>query len=298
MQWDDRRWAIAVTLATIAGPFLIVWIFVAQRTSKAISVETVSRATVADLTDPALAALKLTFNEEPVNRVTAATIEVINSGTEPIERADFERPLTLRFGGSAPLLAATVGERAPQNLAPLLDYDLNAVRIEPMLLNPGDRFRLTLHLRGQFNEPEVDARISGIKEVSRMTLPEERGDQMPMAFWFLVVVPTLFCYFYLAALSNWLRRRQRKEPVLLPVRVGIALALVLGLSASTALVMAAFSWRNLPFWVLPRLPFPWSFLFWVGLLVVGIGGALLGFRTRELMQTRWDIVEKSAALAP
>ena len=85
-------------------------LFVLSRDSKELTVRTVSRAVVVDLTEPALASLKLTYNDIAVTRLTAATIEVSNSGSRPIERADFEREAVLRFSDSVPVLAARVAE--------------------------------------------------------------------------------------------------------------------------------------------------------------------------------------------
>jgi hypothetical protein len=195
MAQADNKWTTLARWVGLAGPIVAITLFFAGGQSKALSVETVSRATVADLTDPALSALKLTYQDAPVNQVTTVTLELANTGTRPIERVDFERPLAVHFADQKCLLAVTVGEKDPPNLDPQLVHDLSSATIAPMLLNPGDRFRLTLHLRGPFSEPTVDARISGIEHVTRGELHDYSFRQTVVLF--VVGVLLLGCYGYL-----------------------------------------------------------------------------------------------------
>jgi hypothetical protein len=109
----------------------------------------------------------LIYNGTPVSHLTATTIEVRNDGTTPIERSDFERPLLIKFPKSSLVLAATLGEKAPEDLQPVITLEAGAIAIAPLLLNPGDRFRVTAQLLGDFHEPAVEARISGIRAISR-----------------------------------------------------------------------------------------------------------------------------------
>jgi len=301
MRWWDapkvNTWlTIGASVVTILGPILAYWLFLSERGSKAILVTTVSRSTVADLSDPALSALKLTFQDEAVNRVTTATIEISNSGTQPITPADFERPLTLRFPGATPLLTATIGERTPTNLNPTLTSDAGAIHLAPILLNSGDRFRLTLLLRDVFTEPEVDARIAGVTTVSKTTLPDDRmRNRIPLALSALAIALTMVCYGFMSSLTLPPRRQGRKDPVvILPTRTALAFVSTLGLAASTTFVAAAaYQVDNFEFWGWPQ----WN---WVLAVLVGVGtvvttiGSMLGFRTRHKVQLNWQAVARES----
>src|SRR5947208_281526 len=110
MAWSENKWTVISALGAVLGVVVPVLLFALSRDSKELTVRTVSRAVVVDLTEPALASLKLTYNDVAVTRLTAATLDVSNSGSRPIDRADFERDLVVRFFGAAPVLAARVAE--------------------------------------------------------------------------------------------------------------------------------------------------------------------------------------------
>lgn len=201
---------------------------VQQRESKALTLETISSASVADLTDPALSVLKLTYNGDPVTRVTTATIEVSNSGTQPIQVADFERPLLIRFEAPSAVLAVTLTEREPGNLAPTLSLSSSTITVVPLLLNPGDRFRVNVVLRGDFKEPLADARIAGIRDVSRGTLSGSNPTRRGVAFLVVGSIATLG-YGYLAMFANPFRRR----PIALLPRIDVVgTVLILGMAGA------------------------------------------------------------------
>lgn len=83
--------------------------------------------------------------------------------------SDYERRIELRFSGSEsdPLLAVAVAQKNPDNLRPDVSSDNSKLTLKLMLLNPGDSFRLTVHLRGRFRPPIVDGRIAGLREISQ-----------------------------------------------------------------------------------------------------------------------------------
>ena len=96
------------------------------------------------------------------------------------------------------MLSVTLNEKSPNDLKPLITSDDKGISIAPRLFNSGDPFRLTVQLRGDFNEPEVEARISGVPTISRKIFrspdPTRRGIILMTAG----IVTTWF-YLYIAA---------------------------------------------------------------------------------------------------
>lgn len=170
MNWDSK-WTAVSAIAAVASFLLPVIFFFTGRDTKELTVETVSHSVLVDLSNPALSSLKPTYNDVSVDRLTVATIEIRNTGTRPIERADFESPIVLRFNNALDVLAATLSEKKPGDLTPIITSDMNGISIAPLLLNPGDLFRLTIQIRGIFSEPAVDARISGVPSIARQIYP-------------------------------------------------------------------------------------------------------------------------------
>lgn len=229
-----NRWTVIAALAAVAALIIPIALFLLERQSKTLTVDTVSTSNVADLSDPALSVLKLTYKDQTISRVTAATIQVANTGTVPIEMHDFERPLTIRFDNDSMILAASPSEQEPDNLRPEITVNSSTVTISPLLLNPRDQFRLNIILRGEFKEPTVDARISGISSVSR-TLFRERRTRATGIILLLAGTFIIFSYGYFALLARAIRR----GPATLYGRDPLAITIALGVAAATLLTSGA-----------------------------------------------------------
>lgn len=271
-QFDLRSnlWAIVGGVTAVLGLFLSIGIVLYQRESKGLQVETISAAAVADLTDPASAALKLTFNDEPLSRVDAVTIEVANIGNIPIEAADFERAMALRFSESSVPLVVAVSERDPPNLVPTVVLNSGVIEISPMLLNPADHFRLNVVVRGKFEEPEVDSRIKGIRVVSRRTLPETNQSPVDRALRLSAPIVLTFFFGYFGLRFNPLFARRftihRNETLVYTMATFAALMW----AWHSAVSSAALGYQSPSFWVLLSL-----------CLFAEICGSAVGIRRRK-----------------
>jgi hypothetical protein len=264
MQKSSNIWTIISAVAAVAALVIPIALYLLEHPSKVLTVKTISTASVADLRDPALSALKLTYNDQSVNHVTTATIEVTNAGTRPIEIRDFERPLVIRFDEPNSTLAVTVSEREPRNLTPEVTLGTSAITLSPLLLNSGDRFRLNVVLRGNFKEPVVDARIVGIRTVSRTLLRERPTTLVGILLLVLAGLATA-AYSYLLLFAIWM---QRRPVILLPRRDTTAVVVILGIAAATLVVSGA------TLLSLSRRPFYWLMvaetLIMICVMIVGI----------------------------
>lgn len=276
-------WTIVGGLASVVGIFVAVALAMFDRQVrdifgrdvKALKVETISVATVADLTDPMLAQLRLTFHDEPISRVVTASIEIGNVGGSPIEARDFERPLVLRFAnGKSSLLAATVADRQPPNITPEVTVGLDVVSIAPLLLNAGDLFRLNVVLRDGFTEPSVDARIAGISQAVRSPLANQRTSRPRQIALVVASIGATLWYGYLGAFFSPTAMGARR--VAQPRRAEAWLIMISGAALAGATTSAAVRSTALPrssVWVLASMT------------IVVLAGGLLGM-WRRLNETR------------
>jgi hypothetical protein len=192
----ENKWSGISAIVGILALIVTLFPLIIGRDTKQLSVETVTTAKLVDLSDPALSTLKLSYKDVEVSKLSVTTIEIRNSGSRPIERTDFEEPLLLRFRNTGDVLAATITKNNPEYLSPIITSDGTLVSIAPLLLNPDDTFRLSIQLRGEINEPRVEARISGTT-ISRTTYPADTKT------WYGIVViiaatAVTFLYFYMA----------------------------------------------------------------------------------------------------
>jgi hypothetical protein len=101
-----------------------------------------------------------------VTEVRLVIITVNNWGNEPIQVNDFERPLRFSWSEPAKNLTAEVIEVSPESLQPTITSSVNEIVVNPLLLNPGDWFRIKI-LINQYSKLSVDARVAGVKRVNK-----------------------------------------------------------------------------------------------------------------------------------
>jgi hypothetical protein len=229
-----NKWSVISAVAAVAALLVPFFLYIIGHQSKDLSVATVSRAVLVNLSEGG--SVTLTYNGTSVSHLTATTIEVRNDGTRPIERSDFERPLLIRFPKSSSILAATLGEKEPVDLQPTVSLEAGAITIAPLLLNPGDRFRVTAQLLGDFDEPAIEARISGIRAISRQPF-RDLSVKSPRPFATTGVLATCG-YFYLAGLISLSSRPPHARSVIfLPLADAFVMALILGVASAGSVVM-------------------------------------------------------------
>lgn len=101
-----------------------------------------------------------------VRNIDLMFIEVQNSGNHPISRTDFDVPFAIVFEPPAHIISAVVDAEAPDNLGVALEVEEKKVILNPMLLNPGDKFTLKLLLSSDSGKYAVLGRVVGVKEIS------------------------------------------------------------------------------------------------------------------------------------
>jgi hypothetical protein len=239
----SNKWAVISAVSAVGALLVPFILYLIGHESKNISVTTVSRAVLVNLSQTEGGSVTLTYNGMPVSHLTATTIEVRNDGTRPIERSDFERPLLIRFPKSSSILAATLGEKAPEDLLPTVTLEGGAITIAPLLLNPGDRFRVTAQLLGDFDEPTVESRISGIRAISRQSFRDSPFN--PTRSLLTAAFSTSFCYVYLfSSIYTTIFYLHGRREIILPLTDGLLLTLFVGL-ASVASAFSSFDALNL-----------------------------------------------------
>ncbi len=161
------RPGFVLTALSVLVPMVIFFLnlYLSQRT-KEISIGIVARSPLVARGETDLSDFELIFQGKKVERVESLTLQFENSGDISIEREDFDGDIVAEFGEKARVLSASLSEAAPASLNPSFFSDPNTLFLRPLLLNPGDRFSLSLLISGQPSEPKIRARISGIRRVS------------------------------------------------------------------------------------------------------------------------------------
>jgi hypothetical protein len=111
--------------------------------------------------------IHLSFEGEQINQVHLVKIRLWNSGNRSIQEADFERPLTIGFGGGTPLTVEVTDVHPPEMRpsAQLIEENGGGVQLVPLLLNPGDSLSLKILVRDFNGDLTYDYRIVGITDL-------------------------------------------------------------------------------------------------------------------------------------
>lgn len=147
--------------------------------------------------------LQLLYDGKPRSIIRLVRYQFRNIGTETISSSDFERPLSFIVvgGGKGELLRSTVEVQFP----PQLHLDINQVgpkaTIAPAMLNPGDRFAVTLLLADDC-QVQLDYRIVGLSKIEDETSSpqSDRRSTVPWPVrWATLAIVLGFC----SAIGLW-----------------------------------------------------------------------------------------------
>src|SRR5580700_6537718 len=158
---------MARTILAIVALCVTVGLFLAGRRRKRLgySVSDTRVLGVHEAVNPSR--LQILFDGSPVTEVRLVIITVNNWGNEPIRVDDFERPLRFSWSSPAKILTAEVIEVSPESLQPTINAGANEIVVDPLLLNPGDWFRIKA-LINQVSKLSVDARVVGVKRITKV----------------------------------------------------------------------------------------------------------------------------------
>jgi len=163
---------LSVILAIV--PPLILW-WVLQRESFSLTVTILNDLPVVSIDQHYGGDIRVLYRGRAVKSLRALELEVRNSGNRPLERSAFDAPLRFRFAADEVTLPQLVST-APLGLRPALRRDSSAIiTLQPMLLNPGDRFvftTLSLNSNPSHLGVDVSGRLRGVKEVELRSASE------------------------------------------------------------------------------------------------------------------------------
>jgi hypothetical protein len=129
------------------------------------------------------------YQANRIRTLNVLELAVKNSGNRPIEDNDFKQPLTFIFNGIV-LPNPKLLDVVPKAVKPSLkQIKPNALELEPLLLNQGDRFSFLVYLIDS-NVPgtpvDISARVSKIKEPRlrvEADYPVKRSTMAESAIW-------------------------------------------------------------------------------------------------------------------
>jgi hypothetical protein len=183
------------TVLKVLAVLVPIVLFLLSLTEKSLEYEIISRSELIGEEFP-VKDLELKIKGESINKVMLHKFRIRNSGSEPIKKDDFERPISINVPDDTKIYLARLNKKLPENLTPKYELNNNKLLIEPMLLNSNDEFEIELFTSS--NEyPTIDARVVGISKIRKKFAGLEpsvvRSIMLVLSF-FLMTIYSKFAY--------------------------------------------------------------------------------------------------------
>jgi hypothetical protein len=111
--------------------------------------------------------LSFYYEEKPIKAPFYTLIRVKNAGNSPIKSSDFESPIEIQFADNVKIYECSILDSEPRNLKTSSTFINSRVSIAPALFNPGDYITIGILTSETNGEPQLSARIIGIKEIEK-----------------------------------------------------------------------------------------------------------------------------------
>lgn len=145
-------------------PPLSIWFFL-QKEAPDLSITVTSKTSVVSLANNYSDGIEIFHNKKAIKSLYVADIKVKNEGNQPIDKKDFNSPITFKVNGD--VISSKVIKVSPKGLPVKIINKKSSVEIENLLLNSGDEFKIRLKVINPLNDVlliEPFSRIKSIKE--------------------------------------------------------------------------------------------------------------------------------------
>lgn len=160
---DWKFWIALV--ATLAGVVVPVWLWRADLEARSLHFKMLSQTSLHPLDAPKTLDLKVSAAGIELPTPYLTVFELINNGEKPVPSADFETPIEIVATNKARIVRTSVTKASPEDLVPSISTEEAAVKIKPLLFNPGDSLTIAILTSGDQPAFVSRARIAGIRSV-------------------------------------------------------------------------------------------------------------------------------------
>lgn len=161
----DWKFVLSLIFA-IAGVVVPVLLWQIDSSSKAMTLTVRSIAELQPRGISEFDGVQLLLDGKPQDSPFVSVLELSNSGSKPIVASDFEGALVIQVAKPVAIVKARNTSSTPATLTPVFTNIDGELRMQPLLLNPGDVFRIALVTVNGRPAFSAHARIAGVTEVA------------------------------------------------------------------------------------------------------------------------------------
>lgn len=161
--------------SVILGGIIAYWIYLKQKNIKELAYEKVSLNNIVKIDSKFRNSIEVKFNGEKVEKLWLLIIKIINSGNTPIEKKDFDAPISIELKSGNQILDVEIINKYPGNLQLLATHTSQKIELSPILLNAGDNYSIRVMISGAEPKYILHARISGVKDLKERNLEKQNS---------------------------------------------------------------------------------------------------------------------------
>lgn len=164
----DGLWQSIGVIVAIVAIIVSIIIYRRQTQRKALTWLVKSAYPLLTGTEELQGRLQVQVDGIAVNNIDLMFIEFSNSGNVPIERGDYDNPVTVGFEQPARIISVVVESEEPEGIGASLSITgENSVTLSPLLLNPNDKITLKFILSSDTKKFGVSGRVVGVKVIQQ-----------------------------------------------------------------------------------------------------------------------------------
>jgi hypothetical protein len=168
-------WQFVGVILAFLAIILSVGIYYKQRQFKSLSYAISSITQLLNVHNEVRRRVKILYDDQPVQDVHLAIIELFNSGNVPITSTDYDHPVIFDFGVNARILSSEIIRTIPSNLPASIEVQAKLIIFANILLNPEDSITVKVLLSGFEDRIAVTGRVHGVKEILKAMPSETRA---------------------------------------------------------------------------------------------------------------------------
>jgi hypothetical protein len=192
---DRFDWKFAATLlVTFAGLVVPVVLWRFDVTSKSVELRVISTTALRPKGASSLDGVQVLIDGRAVETPFLSILQIQNIGSRPIATSDFEAATTITTNASTEVVKARLTMVEPFSLNPSISFAASSLVIQPLLLNPNDRFQVAVLTSGSAPEFSASSRIAGVSSISMVAADEARVNARS---WARTIVGILLLTMYL-----------------------------------------------------------------------------------------------------
>lgn len=161
----DSIWTFVGAIVAVIAIIVSVLIYLGQKQRKRLRVEKIAGVPLVRIGSQGIEGLVVAYKGKSLERASIVVASICNSGNTPIQTADFEAPISLKFEQDAELLEASVVETRPPGMPVSAEIKGTSAILSPHLLNPGDVVVMRILLASGGSKFKPFARIAGVHTI-------------------------------------------------------------------------------------------------------------------------------------